>query len=107
MKPDCQNEECIHRDVECVGSCGRHIHLDCDKYIDVKPFKDKLESCRSATIYLNDMNNSTPNANKLRAIKKALDACHTAIAGDDMGTDDVTREIVANRTLRRFLEDNL
>jgi len=107
MKPDCQNVKCGNHDVEYEGACDMHLHLRCSDYVAERPVRDRLASCEAATKYLNDRNNASANANKLRSIKQALADCHTQIAGDDLGTDAETRETVANRTLRRYLEELL
>lgn len=107
MKPDCQNEKCRNHDVEYEGACDMRLHRYCEAYVAERPVRDRLASCEAASRYLNDMNNAGVNANKLRSIEQALADCHALIAGDDLGTDAETREIVANRTLRRYLEENL
>jgi len=107
VKPDCQNEKCRAHDVEYEGACDAHLHRRCDDYVAERPRRDRLAACEAATRYLDAVNNAGANADKLRSIKQALADHHAQIAGDDIGTDAETREIVANRTLRRFLEENL
>ena len=85
-----------------------HRHRYCEDYVAEKPpERDRLESCRAATRYVFAIDNAVSNANKLEVIKQALAECLALIAGDAEGTDAETREIVANRNLRRFLEENL
>jgi len=108
MKPDCQNFKCSSHDVEYEGACDMHRHSYCDSYVAKRPpERDRLESCRAATRYVFAFDNAVSNANKLEAIKQALAECLALIVGDAEGTDAETREVVANRKLRRFLEENL
>jgi len=114
MKPDCDNEKCWNNDVEYEGACSIHIHKSCDDYIhktqEIKDIENKsrLESLKIASRHLNDISNSSSNADKIRRIKEALDKCHKDIEGNDeidINYSEEVREIVANRSLRRFLEN--